>query len=402
VPSFQYKAVDKTGRPVRGGLEAVNEADLELRLRRMNLDLITCRQVDRKTSRLAGGGRIVRRDLINFCFDVEQMSRSGIPILEGLRDLRNSLENPRFREVLTIMIEDMEGGKVLSQCMASHPEVFDKVFVSLVAAGEQTGRLPEVFQSLADSLKWQDELVSQTRRLLIYPSMVMAVVLAVVMFLLIYLVPQVTGLLKTMGVPLPIQTRVLIAASNIVVEWWPVIFGLPAIAAIVVALSFSRNSRMQYFWDNAKLRLPIVGTILQKIILARFATFFALMYESGITVLDAMKTSEDIVGNRVIADGLMRAGAQVSAGASLTECFHNLGIFPPLVIRMLRVGENTGALDVALRNVNYFYTRDVRESVDKALKMLEPAITLGLGMVLALIMWSVLSPVYDVLGKLKF
>ena len=402
MPSFQYKAVDKTGRSVRGGLDAVNEADLELRLRRMNLDLVTCKQVDRKASRLSGGGRIVRRDLINFCFDVEQMSRSGIPILEGLRDLRNSLENPRFREVLTIMIEDMEGGKVLSQCMAAHPEVFDKVFVSLVGAGEQTGRLPEVFQSLAESLKWQDELVSQTRRLLIYPTMVLLVVLAVIVFLLIYLVPQVSSLLKTMGVELPLQTRALIAASNFVVAWWPALFGVPVLAGIVIAVSFSRNSRMQYMWDGAKLRLPVVGGILQKIILARFATFFALMYESGITVLDAMRTSEDIVGNRVIADGLMRAGQQVSAGASLTECFHNLGIFPPLVIRMLRVGENTGALDVALRNVNYFYTRDVRESVDKALKMLEPAITLGLGLILALIMWSVLSPVYDVLGKIKF
>ena len=402
MPSFQYKAVDKTGRTVRGGLDAVNEADLELRLRRMNLDLVTCKQVGRKASRLSGGGKIVRRDLINFCFDIEQMSRSGIPILEGLRDLRNSLENPRFREILTIMIEDMEGGKVLSQCMAAHPEVFDKVFVSLVGAGEQTGRMPEIFQSLADSLKWQDELASQTKRLLIYPAMVLIVVIGVVLFLLIYLVPQVTGLLKTMGVALPIQTRVLIATSNVVVQWWPIIFGIPAIGAIIVALSFSKNSRMQYFWDRMKLKLPVVGAILQKIILARFATFFALMYESGITVLDAMRTSEDIVGNKVIADGLMRAGQQVSAGASITECFHNLGIFPPLVIRMLRVGETTGALDVALRNVNYFYTRDVRESVDKALKMLEPAITLGLGMVLALIMWSVLSPVYDVLGKLKF
>src|SRR5215204_5566422 len=163
MPSFQYKAVDKTGRPVRGGLDAVNEADLELRLRRMNLDLITCKQVDRKQSRLSGGGKVVRRDLINFCFDIEQMSRSGIPILEGLRDLRNTMENPRFREILTIMIEDMEGGKVLSQ----------------------------------------------TKRLLIYPSMVLLVVMAVVLFLLIYLVPQVTGLLKTMGVAMPFQTRFL-------------------------------------------------------------------------------------------------------------------------------------------------------------------------------------------------
>jgi type IV pilus assembly protein PilC len=402
MPSFQYKAVDKTGRPVRGGLDAVNEADLELRLRRMNLDLITCKQVDRKQSRLSGGGKVVRRDLINFCFDIEQMSRSGIPILEGLRDLRNTMENPRFREILTIMIEDMEGGKVLSQCMASHPEVFDKVFVSLVGAGEQTGRMPEIFQSLADSLKWQDELASQTKRLLIYPAMVLLVVMAVVLFLLIYLVPQVTGLLKTMGVALPFQTRFLIGASNVVIQWWPLIFGIPILVSIIAGISLTRNSRTQYLWDNAKLHLPIVGVILQKIILARFATFFALMYESGITVLEAMRTSEAIVGNRVIADGLNRAGQQVSAGASLTECFHNLGIFPPLVIRMLRVGENTGALDVALRNVNYFYTRDVRESVDKALKMLEPAITLGLGCILAFIMWAVLSPVYDVLGKMKF
>jgi type IV pilus assembly protein PilC len=402
MPSFEYKAVDKTGRPARGGLDAVNEADLELRLRRMGLDLITCKAVDRKHSRLSGGGRITRHDLINFCFDVEQMSRSGIPMLDGLRDLRNTIDNPRFRETLTVMIEDMEGGKVLSHCMAAHPEVFDKVFVSLVGAGEQTGRLPEVFQNLADSLKWQDELASQTRRLLIYPSMVMVVVFGVVLFLLIYLVPQVTALLKTLGIALPIQTRMLIGASNLVLDWWPLLFGVPITAIFVFTIAITRNSRMEYFWDRAKLRAPIVGVILQKIILARFATFFALMYESGITVLDAMHTSEDIVGNRVIADGLMRAGAQVSAGASLTECFHNLGIFPPLVIRMLRVGENTGALDVALRNVNYFYTREVRESVDKALKLLEPTITVLLGLVLALIMWSVLSPVYDVLSKLKF
>ncbi|MEN3354367.1 MAG: type pilus assembly protein PilC [Betaproteobacteria bacterium] len=400
--SFEYKAVDKTGRPARGGLDAVNEADLELRLRRMGLDLIRCKAVDRKHSRLSGGGRITRQDLINFCFDVEQMSRSGIPMLDGLRDLRNTIDNPRFRETLTVMIEDMEGGKVLSHCMAAHPEVFDKVFISLVAAGEQTGRLPEVFQNLADSLKWQDELASQTRRLLIYPSMVMLVVFGVVLFLLIYLVPQVTALLKTLGIALPIQTRMLIGASNVVLDWWPLLFGVPITAIVLFSVAITRNSRMEYFWDRAKLRAPFVGVILQKIILARFATFFALMYESGITVLDAMRTSEDIVGNRVIADGLMRAGAQVSAGASLTECFQNLGIFPPLVIRMLRVGENTGALDVALRNVNYFYTRDVRESVDKALKLLEPSITVLLGLVLALIMWSVLSPVYDVLTKIKF
>jgi type IV pilus assembly protein PilC len=204
-----------------------------------------------------------------------------------------------------------------------------------------------------------------------------------------------------MGLELPLQTRVLIGASNIVLKWWPLLLTIPLIAGVTLVVLASRSTHLQYVWDHTKLRAPLVGPILQKIILARFASFFALMYESGITVLDALRTSEEIVGNRYIADGVVRAGQQISAGATLTECFHNLGIFPPLVIRMLRVGESTGALDSALRNVNYFYTRDVRESVDKALKLLEPMITLGLGVILAVIMWSVLSPVYDVLGKLK-
>ncbi len=136
--------------------------------------------------------------------------------------------------------------------------------------------------------------------------------------------------------------------------------------------------------------------------MSRFANVFSLMYRSGITVLDAIKTSEDVVGNRVISDGLNRAGQQVSAGESLTETFQNLGMFPPLVIRMLRVGESTGALDTALANVTYFYNRDVKEAVDKGLKMLGPALTLVLGGLIAFVIWAVLGPVYDILGKLKF
>jgi type IV pilus assembly protein PilC len=401
VPTYEYKAVDRAGRPARGGLEAVNEVDLELRLRRMGLDLITYKQVEREAAGFRSG-KITRQDLINFCFDMEQMYRSGIPIMDGLRDLRDSSDNARFREVLTSMTEDMEGGRVLSQCTAAHPSVFDNVFTSLLRAGEQSGRIAEVFDNLAASLRWQDELASQTKRLLIYPALVLVVVLAVVVFLLIYLVPQVTSLLKTMGVALPMQTRALIFASNAVIDYWPILFGVPVAVAVALVLLTRRNPKAAYLWDHAKLRLPVLGPILQKIILARFSNFFALMYQSGITVLDALKTSEDIVGNRVMADALMRAGQQINAGETLTETFQNLGIFPPLVIRMLRVGEATGAIDVALKNVNYFYTRDVREAVDKALKLLEPTLTLGLGVVLAFIMWSVLSPVYDILGKMKF
>jgi type IV pilus assembly protein PilC len=402
VPTFQYKAVDKTGHPARGGVDAVNELDLELRLRRMGLDLVTCRQVQRAASVPTAARRVTRQELINFCFDMEQMNRSGIPLIDGLRDLRDSIESPYFHQVLTAMTEDMEGGKVMSQCMAAHPQIFDEVFVGLVRAGEQTGRMSEVFSSLSASLKWEDELASQTKRLLIYPTLVLVVVIAVIVFLLLHVVPQLVGLLKTMGVSVPIQTRALILASSVVMGYWPIVLGLPLVLAVSAVAVVKRYTAAAYLWDYIKLHLPLTGPILTKIILARFANFFALMYQSGITVLEALKTSEDIVANRVVADGLMRAGQQISAGETISEAFRNVGLFPPLVIRMLRVGENTGGLDTALNNVNYFYTREVRESVDKALKLLEPSLTLGLGSLLALIMWSVLSPVYDVLGKFRF
>ncbi|MGV3626056.1 MAG: type II secretion system F family protein [Betaproteobacteria bacterium] len=403
MPSFQYKAIDKTGQPARGGLDAVNEIDLELRLRRMGLDLITCKQVDRQTSTtLAAGGAVTRQDLVNFCFDMEQMVRSGIPILDGLRDMRDTIESPRFREVLTIMTEDMEAGNVLSQCMATHGDVFDRVFISLIRAGEQSGQLPEIFKNLADTIRWQDELISQTRRLLMYPALTLVVVLGVMAALLIFLVPQIAQLFKSMGMELPMQTRALLAVSGVAKDFWLPILLLPAIAVVTLVVTVRRSSKAAYLWDYAKLRLPIVGPIIQKIILSRFANVFGLMYRSGITVLDAIRISEEVVGNRVVADGLNRAVQQIAAGDGMTESFNNLGLFPPLVIRMLRVGEATGGLDVALANVTYFYNRDVKDAVDKGMKMLGPALTLILGGMIAFVIWAVLGPVYDILGKLKF
>ncbi len=286
--------------------------------------------------------------------------------------------------------------------MASHPDVFDRVFVSLIRAGEQSGQLPEVFKNLADTTRWQDELISQTRRLLMYPALTLVVVLGVMAALLIFLVPQIAQLFKSMGMALPVQTRALLAVSGIARDFWLPILLLPVIAVITLVVTVHRSSKAAYLWDYAKLRLPIVGPIIQKIILSRFTNVFGLMYRSGITVLDAIRISEEVVGNRVVADGLNRAVQQIAAGDGMTESFNNLGMFPPLVIRMLRVGEATAALDVALATVTYFYNRDVKDSVDKGMKMLGPALTLILGGMIAFVIWAVLGPVYDILGKLKF
>jgi type IV pilus assembly protein PilC len=227
-------------------------------------------------------------------------------------------------------------------------------------------------------------------------------VLGVMAALMVFLVPQIAGLFKSMGMALPVQTKLLLAVSSFTKDFWLPMLLVPATAAISIAVVVRGSSKAAYLWDHAKLRIPVVGPILLKIIMSRFTNTFGLMYRSGITVLDAIKISEDVVGNRVVADGLNRAVQQVSAGEGLTDTFNNLGLFPPLVIRMLRMGENTGALDTALANVTYFYNRDVKDAVDKGMKMLGPALTLVLGGMIAFVIWAVLGPVYDILGKLKF
>ncbi len=187
-----------------------------------------------------------------------------------------------------------------------------------------------------------------------YPALTLVVVLGVLLALLVFLVPQIAQLFKTMGMALPLQTRALLAVSAFVAGYWLLVLAIPVVAAVALIVAVRSNSKMAYLWDYAKLRLPVIGPILQKIIMSRFANVFSLMYRSGITVLDAIKISEEVVGNRVISDGLNRAGQQVSAGEGLTETFKNLGMFPPLVIRMLRVGETTGALDTALDQRHLF------------------------------------------------
>jgi len=400
MPSFNYKAIDQLGRPAMGQIDALNEVDLEIRLERMGLDLITYRAVAKSTS-LLNSSKVSNQDLVMFCFQIEQLSSAGVPLLECLTDLRESSNNPYFQKMLGAISAEVEGGKMLSQALAEHPNVFTEVFVSLVSAGEQTGQLPVVFNNLFNTLRWQDELMSQTKKLLAYPAFVAVVVFGAVAFLMSYLVPQMASFLKNMGQELPMNTKFLIALSDAFVNYWWLMIGLPILVVITLASIIKTNPIARYRFDMIKLQLPYTGPILNKIIMARFARYFALMYQTGIPILDAIKICEKIVGNRVIADALSRVHAQISAGESMSESFRNAGLFPQLVVRMIKVGENTGALDKSLLNISYFYDRDVNDSMDKLLKMIEPALTVFLGLILGFIMYSVLGPVYDSFSKLK-
>ncbi|MEA3194029.1 MAG: type pilus assembly protein PilC [Betaproteobacteria bacterium] len=397
---YTYKAIDSRGKSVMGRVEAVNLFDLEQRLLRMELDLVSGGP-SRQGMRFLGG-RISRQDLINFCFHLEQLASAGVPVLEGLMDLRESIENPRFREVVSGVLEAIEGGKNLSAALAEFPEVFSKVFVSLIRSGEQTGKLATVLKSLTETLKWEDELSAQTKKLMVYPAFVGSIVLLVTFFLMIYLVPQMTGFIRNMGQDIPLQTRILIVVSSFFVNYWWAVLLSPFVAWGALKFAIYRNPAVAFALDYYKLKVPLLGPILRKIILSRFVSSFAMMYSSGITVLDAIRSCEEIVGNKPIEQALKTAGQQIAEGKNLTAAFQDLGVFPPLVIRMLRIGEGTGALDTSLLNVAYFYNREVREAIGKVQAMIEPAMTIVLGALLGWVMLSVLGPVYDSISKMKF
>ena len=241
------------------------------------------------------------------------------------------------------------------------------MFVSLVRSGEQTGKLAEVLKSLTESLKWEDELAAQTKKLAMYPAFVGSIVLIVTFFLMIYLVPQMTAFIRNMGQDMPLQTRDPDG-------------GLGLLRRATGGRSSPRRSspgpasrsrsaptrRVAYAVDHYKISAPLVGPILRKIILSRFASSFAMMYSAGITVLDSIRSCEEIVGNLPLEHALRRAGQQIAEGKDLTAAFQDLALFPPLVIRMMRIGEATGKLDTALLNVSYFYNREVREAIGKA------------------------------------
>ncbi|MBI2969374.1 MAG: type II secretion system F family protein [Gammaproteobacteria bacterium] len=397
---YQYRAVDEFGRIQIGQADAVNVADLEMRLRKLGLDLVNCKEI-KSAHHSASGRGVKRRDLILVCFHLEQTSKAGVPILESLQDLRDSTDNPRLREVISAMNESIEGGKTLSQAMQDFPGVFGNVFSSLVRAGEQSGEISEVFRRLGESLKWQDEQASQAKKLIMYPAFVGSVVAGVLFFLMTYLVPELLAFVKTMGQELPAHTKALILTSNIFVNYWYLIVLVPAAAIAFVVVGVRVSPAMRLNVDLLKLNLPVVGPILKKIILARLAGFFAMMYSSGITIIDCIRTGEDIVGNKAIELAVRSVGQQVADGKNLSDSFESTRLFPPLVLRMIRVGETTGALEESLENVAYFYTRDVRESIERLQAMIEPTMTLVLGLIIGWVMLSVLGPIYDLISNIK-
>ncbi len=400
MPNYKYKAVDATGKIILGSLDAGNIADLELRLEKMEMDLVTYKQ-KQPGADLFGRNKVGRRDLINFSFYLEQLTQAGVPILEGLADLRDGEENPTFRDVVTGVIEAIEGGKSFSQALELYPNIFDNVFTSLIKVGERSGKMSEVLVDITETLKWQDELMSKAKKIMTYPAVSGSLVLAVLMFMMIFLVPDIMSGIVGLGGKIPFETRALMATSRFLVDYWYIVIATPFVVFFVVSYYYRTSSKAKFKIDGMLLKLWVIGPVSEKIKISRFTRYFALMFAAGITVLDSIELSKSVVSNTVLEDGIDRAWQQISEGGSISESFKNIGIFPPLVVRMLRVGETSGQMDKSLRNVSYFFDRDINDSIDKLEPIVQTAMMATIGMFVLWLVMAVMGPIYDTVSTIQ-
>ena len=401
MPDYKFKTIDDAGKVRSDTMIASNPMELEKRLSSMGFDLLSFSEQAKASSYFLFRKSISKRELINFTFHIEQLLKAGVPLLDGLRDIRDSLDYSHFTDVLQTIIDDIEGGKTLSLAMAEHSHIFDHIYVTLIRIGEETGLLSRVLKELGETLRWQDEMAAHSRKIMIYPAIVTTVVLAVVTFLMIYLMPQLLPFIKAMGTEIPTHTKILLVVSDAFVNYWYLIFGTPFLLYGLLRFMIANNSDFHKRVDGIKLKLWLFGPLMMKIKLARFSNYFAMMYGAGITVLDALKISEGMMDNMVLEDAMYSVREKISDGQQISESFESVGVFPAMIVRMIKVGENTGAMDDALLNVSYFFDREVRESIDKIEPAMMPILTIILGFIMMWIMMAVLGPVYDAVANVK-
>lgn len=391
---YLYKAINKAGQSKPGSMEAANPTDLELRLSRMGLDLINFRI--QKTSRpIARKAQVTRVDLITFTFHLEQLIRAGVPLSEALNDLRNSDTHHTLHTIVSQLIEDIEGGQTFSRALRKFPAVFDNIYRNMVSVGERSGKLEDVLKDLAEMARWQDELASKLKRILIYPALVFAVLLCVLIFVMTYLVPQLLTFMTNVQYDLPWHTVILLKTSSVISQFWMAILLIPFIAALMIKFLPQHNQKFKYWWDNFLLNAWLIGPIMLRIKLARLANYMAMMFASGITVLESIELGSQLVDNAVLEKALITVKQHISDGRTISNSFASTGIFPSLVVRMLRVGEVSGALDKALLQISYFYNRESDESIARLEQFLSPALIITVASIMLWVIISVIGPMYE-------
>lgn len=409
--SFRFSGRDAQGRKI-GGIRQAASAEalagelLAERITPLNIEAEAQASAGgeqdalRALNRLLGRERVELEELIIFCRQMYSLSKAGVPIIRAIGGLAESTRNPYFREILQALRGDLEGGNAMAVALGSHPKVFNPLFVSMISVGENTGQLDQAFRQLAGYLEMERETRKRIKQATRYPLFVMVamgVALAVINLLVI---PAFSKVFAQFHAELPWPTRVLIGFSEFMQHWW----WLLAIALVGALVGFRRWTATEagaLVWDRYKLRLPIVGAIFERIALARFTRTFAMMYRAGLPLLQTLAINSNTVGNRHIGRAITAMRGGVERGEALTRGAAASGLFTPLVLQMMAVGEETGALDDLFVEVADFYEQEVDYDLKRLADAIEPILIVAMGVMVLVLALGVFLPMWELSAAAK-
>lgn len=393
--NYTYRALDqKRNRVVKGSIQTFNEKALEQTLADSDMVLISFKEVKKGLfSDAKLFNRITSKDLITMFIHFEQLEQAGVPLLDSLADLKDYSENQKIKDMAADIYESVKGGKLLSESMEKFPKVFDPVMISLIRMGEKTGNLQLAFKNICENLKWSAEIKRKTIKAIRYPIFTLVIMLIVTAIMLKVVVPKVTGFILDQGIEIPSYTKALIATSDFFQKYF--FSGLLYAAGIFVVIKIlARNKIIKYQIDFLKLKIPVMGPIIQKIDLSKFTKFFGVTFTSGVPVLDCLTISGNVVQNTVLRTEIEKIKQEVSDGRSVSSAISASPYFPNMVLRMLKVGEESGNMGDAMKNIEYFYTAEIDDSIEKIIGTLQPMIMFVMGGLMAWVIAGVFGPIY--------
>lgn len=394
---YRYKALDQNGKTVNGKMSAENPAELLTMLRANSLELISYSQ-----DKIGSGifGRIKTTDLISIFVHLEQLEKAGVSIIDSIADLKENGDTAKIRNLMHEIHEAIKNGSLFSESLGKHPEIFNKIYLGLIAMGEKTGNLANAFSSIIEDIKWNNDINRKTSKAIRGPMFGILVMFVVLGVMTSVVVPKVTAFLTAQDIKLPLITVALISFSNFMKNYWYLMVVIPVSIFIFIKI-LQTSERIAIKIDNIKLFIPVFGPIIRKIDSAKFCQFFALTFRSGLGVLECLDSACGVIKNKAIKRAIMLVKEQVSDGQSMTKSIGATGYFPSLVVRMFKVGEESGNMESALQNIKFFYDREINDSIDKIVGMIQPTITLVMGLMIGWITIAVFGPIYGTFSNIK-
>lgn len=399
MPVFEYTAKNATtGQIMKGSYNAPTRDELLGHLRKNRLILVSLREAPKSINiTLPGTGGIGTRDIVIFTRQFATMINSGLPLVQSLNILAQQTEHPKLKEVTKAVVFDVEAGNTLADAFSKHPKAFSQLYVNMVAAGEAGGILDTILLRLATFLEKNDKLIRKVKSAMIYPGVIMTVAAGAIAILLIFVIPVFQSMFADANVALPLPTRFVIGLSNFLQAfWWAVLLGIGLVAAGI--RQYYKTSAGERQIDAILLGLPVLGDVLRKSAVARFTRTLGTLISSGVSILDGLEITAKTAGNRVIHDAVMQSRASIAGGETIAGPLKESGVFPPMVVQMINVGEQTGGLDEMLSKIADFYDEEVDAAVEVLLSAMEPIMIVVLGVVVGGMIVAMYLPIFDMIN----